>query len=122
MLVGFYSLFSLLGIACVMTFPAHVFISNQSLENPISVIKIELDGKEIFQKQMSTGTQHNWEEIKDAISLTEGRHTLTISEVNTNINKSQEFIVETELWIVITFHGQQSGFKIETFDRPIGFV
>jgi hypothetical protein len=105
-----------------MKFPAHIFISNQSLPDPISVIKVELDEKQLFQKQMSTGTQHNWEEIKDAILLPEGRHTLLISEVNTNINKSQEFIVESELWIVITFHGQQLGFKIEMFNRPIGFM
>jgi hypothetical protein len=103
-------------------FPVHIFISNQSLQDPISVIKIELDKRQLFQKQMWSGSQHNWEEIKDAILLPEGRHTLLISEVNTNINKSQEFVVESELWIVITFHGQQSGFKIEIFNRTIGFM
>jgi hypothetical protein len=118
----FYSLLCMLGIVSLTTFPAHIFVSNQSLENPNSVINIELDGKQIFQKEMTTGTQHNWEEVRDAISLSEGKHTLSISEVNTNITKSQEFIVTSELWIVIIFHGQQSGFKIEIFDRPIGFM
>jgi len=120
--ICFYSLLCALGIVSLTTFPAHIFISNQSLENPNSLITIELDEKQIFQKQMTTDTQHNWEEIKDAISLSEGRHTLSIREMNANINKSQEFIVESELWIVITFHGQQSGFKIEIFDRPVGFM
>lgn len=104
------------------TFPVHIFVSNQSLENPNSVINIELDGKHIFQKQMSTGTQHNWEEIRDTISLSEGTHTLSISEVNTNTSKSQGFIVRGELWIAVTFHGQESGFKIDIFDHPIAFM
>jgi hypothetical protein len=105
-----------------MKFPAHIFISNQSLQDLVSLIKIELDGKQLFQKQMSTDTQHNWEEIKDAILLSEGKHTLLISELNTNINKLQEFIVESELWIVIMFHGRQSGFTIKISNHPIGFA
>ncbi len=104
------------------TFPAHIFISNQSLEDANSIINIEVDGKQMYQKQMITDTQHNWEEIKDAIFLSKGRHALSITELNTNVNTFQEFIVESELWIVIRFHGQQSGFRIEIFNRPIGFV
>lgn len=118
----FYSLLCALRIMSLTTFPAHISISNQSLENPNSVINVRLDGKQIFQKRMTTGIQHNWEEIKDAIFLSEGRHALSITELNTNIKKLQEFIVESELWIVITFHGLQSGFKIEIFNRPIGFA
>ena len=120
--ICFYSLLCALGIMSSTTFPVHIFISNQSLENPNSVINVRLDGKQIFQKRMTTGIQHNWEEVGDAISLSEGKHTLLISEISTNISKSQEFVVRSELWVVITFHGQQSGFKTEIFDRPIGFM
>jgi hypothetical protein len=120
--ICFYSLLCAQSIMSLTTFPVHIFVSNQSLENPNSVINIELDGKHIFQKQMSTGTQHTWEKVSDAISLSEGTHTLSVSEVNTNTSKSQGFIVRAELWIAVTFHGQESGFKLDLFDHPIAFM
>ncbi len=46
---------------------------------------------------MMTGPQHNGEGIRDTILLVEGRHILPITELNTKINKSQEFLVESEL-------------------------
>jgi hypothetical protein len=105
-----------------MTIPIHIFVSNQSLESPLSIIEIEVDGKQIFEKQMITGSQHNWEEIREVMSISEGEHTLLIRETKTNITTSEQIIVDRELWIVITFHGSKLGFIVEVQDKPVGFM
>ena len=113
--------YSLLIAIPIMTFPLHVSISNQSLEYPLSVMTIEIDGKQIFQKQMRTGSQHNWEEVKD-LSISGGEHTLHIIETSTNISRTEELKVDRELWIVITFHGPNTGLKVDILDHPVGFM
>lgn len=113
--------YSLLVVVAFLTFPLHMSISNQSLEYPIAGINIELDGKQIFQKQMVTGSQHNWEEIND-LSVSGGEHILNIIETSTSVSTTEELKVERELWVVITFHGPNTGFKVDILDHPVGFM
>ena len=54
---------SILGLCVVLVFPLHISVSNQSTDTPQSNIKIEIDGKLIFQEKMSTDDQHKWKEI-----------------------------------------------------------
>ena len=122
MLSTHYQLQYSLVVVGLMAFPLHIFVSNQSLEYPVSVIEIEIDGKQIFQRQMTTGFQDNWEEIKEVQSISGGEHTLHVLETNTNVSRFEQFTVDRESWIVITFHGPQVGIKVDFQDHPVGFI
>jgi hypothetical protein len=104
-----------------MKFPLHISISNQSLEHPISEINIEIDGKQIFQKQMRTGSQHNWQEV-EGLFVSGGGHSLRISETSINISRTEELNVNRELWIVVTFHDPDIGLSVDILDHAIGFM
>lgn len=104
-----------------MTYTLHISVSNQSLEFPKALIEIEIAGKQIFHKEMITGTQHNWEEINES-SISKGEYTLIIRETKTKVSKSQKINVDRELWIVITFHGPKSGFIIDIKDQSVGYI
>jgi hypothetical protein len=122
LLSAHYTLIPLLAVVGPMIYPLHIYVSNQSLEIPVILIEIQLDVNQIFNKQMTTGTQHNWEEIKDLPNISNGTHTLRVHEAITNITNSEEITVDRELWIVVMYNGPEKGIGIEVFDHPIGFI
>ena len=101
-------------------YPLHLFVSNQSLALDPSAVEVSVDGRQIFQRELSTGTQHTWE--RATISAPRGKHTLTIREAKTQTRRSQEVDVDRELWIVITFHGPPAQLKVDVFDHPVGLM
>ena len=97
------------------------FISNQSLDFPIAEITMELDKEKIFNKNIVTGTQHNWERtILENITM--DSHTLIVKEIQTNATLSEILDVSSDLWILITFHGPQTGLKMDIRDQPVAFM
>src|SRR5262245_22983471 len=98
----------------------HVFASNQSMVMTVCDLEISIDGRAIFRREMTTGTQHNWEQV--TASNASGEHTLVISEVKTQTHKSQALNIDKELWIVVTFHGPPARIEIGVFDHPVGFM
>jgi hypothetical protein len=101
-------------------YPVHLFVSNQSLAVDPSAVEVSIDGRQIFQRELSTGTQHTWE--RATISASPGKHTLTISEAKTQTRRSQEVNVDRELWVVIRFHGPPAELKVDVFDHPVGLM
>lgn len=101
-------------------YPVHLLVSNQSLALDPSAVEVSLDGRRIFQRELSTGTQHTWERAN--ISAAPGKHTLTISESTTQTRHSQEVNLDRELWVVITFHGPPAQLKVNVFDHPVGLM
>jgi hypothetical protein len=98
----------------------HFFVSNQSLAVDPVAIEVGIDGRQIFQRELSTGTQHNWE--RATISAPAGKHTLTVREAKTQTRQSQELNVSEELWVVIRFHGPPAQLKVDVFDHPVGLM
>ena len=101
-------------------YPVHLFVSNQSLAVDPSAVEVSIDGRQIFQRELSTGTQHTWE--RATISAPTGRHTLTINEAKTQTRRSQEVNVDRELWVVIRFHGPPALLKVDVFDHAVGLM
>jgi hypothetical protein len=101
-------------------YPVHLLVSNQSLALDPSVVEVSLDGRRIFQSELSTGTQHTWE--RATISASAGKHTLTLNESKTQTRHSQEVNLDRELWVVITFHGPPAQLKVNVFDHPVGLM
>jgi len=101
-------------------YPIHVFASNQSMVMAVCDLEISIDGRTIFRREMTTGTQHNWEQVTEPIAS--GEHTLVISEVKTQTRKSKALNIDRELWIVVTFHGPPARLEIDVFDHPVGFM
>jgi hypothetical protein len=100
--------------------PLHLFVSNQSLAVDPVAVEVDLDGRQIFQRELSTGTQHNWERAE--ISAPVGKYTLTVSEAKTQTRQSQELNVSGELWVVIRFLGPPAQLKVDVFDHPVGLM
>lgn len=104
-----------------MAFPLHILISDQSLEYPTSEIIVELDGQQIFNKKVVTGTQHNWEKIT-LDDIPEGVHNLVAYEMETNSTTSRAFTVNSELWILVVFYGLENGIRIDIHDQAVAFM
>jgi hypothetical protein len=100
--------------------PVHFFVSNQSLAVDPVAIEVGIDGRRIFQRELSTGSQHNWERV--TISASAGKHTLTVSEAKTGTRQSQELNVSGERWVVIRFLGPPAQVKVDVFDHPVGLM
>lgn len=100
-------------------FQLHLFVSNQSFSIPISNLKICIDDRKIFDQEMTTGTQHNWEQV--TISITKGKYLLVASESKTRTRKTEVVNVDRELWIAVTFHSPPQ-FMVNVFDHPIAFM
>lgn len=94
-------------------------MSNQSPDTPQSNIKIEIDGKLIFQEKTSTDDQQKWKEI-DVANTSMGDHTIHIQETTTNTNKLDTFKVDHESWIAIMFWGIREGFTVSYYNHPVG--
>lgn len=101
-------------------YPVHFFVSNQSLAVDPSAVELSIDGRQIFQRELSTGTQHTWERV--TISASTGKHTLTVSEAKTQTRRSEEVQVDRELWVVVRFHGPPPQLKVDVFDHPVGLM
>jgi hypothetical protein len=101
-------------------YPVHLLVSNQSLAVDPSAVEVSIDGRQIFQRELRTGTQHTWE--RATISAPPGKHTLTISEAKTQTRRSQEVNVDRELWVVIRFHGPPAQLKVDVFEHPVGLM
>jgi hypothetical protein len=101
-------------------YPVHLFVSNQSLAVDPSAVEVSIDGRQIFQRELSTGTQHTWE--RATISAPTGKHTLTINEAKTQTRRSQEVNVDRELWVVIRFHDPPTLLKVDVFDHAVGLM
>jgi hypothetical protein len=97
----------------------HFFVSNQSLAVDPTSIEVGLDGRQIFQRELRTGTQHTWE--RATISVSPGKHTMTVREAKTQTHRSQELDVSRELWVVIRFLGPTQ-LKVDVFDHPVGLM
>lgn len=87
---------------------------------PVSDLEIRIDGRQIFRREMTTGTQHNWEQVTTPV--TSGKYTLAISEAKTQTRKSEVLNVDRELWIVVTFHSPPAQLKVDVFDHPVAFM
>jgi hypothetical protein len=98
----------------------HVFVSNQSLAMPIADLEISINGRKIFHQEMTTGTQHNWEQV--TIQVATGKHMLVVSEAKTQTRKSVEVNVDRELWIVVRFDSPPAQFIVDVFDHPVAFM
>lgn len=101
-------------------YQVHLFVSNQSLALDSSLVEVSIDGRQVFHRELATGTQHTW--ARETISATPGKHTLTISEAKTRTRRSQEVDVSQELWVVIRFHGPPPQLKVDVFDHPVGLM
>jgi hypothetical protein len=101
-------------------YPVHLLVSNQSLAVDPSAVEVSIDDRRIFQRELSTGTQHTWE--RETISARSGKHILTVSESKTQTRHSQEVNVDRELWVVIAFHGPPAQLKVNVFDHPVGLM
>jgi hypothetical protein len=101
-------------------YQVHLFVSNQSLALDSSAVEVSLDGRQVFQRELVTGTQHTWE--RETIAASPGKHTLTIREAKTQTRRSQEVNVSQELWVVIRFHGPPPQLKVDVFDHPVGLM
>ncbi len=98
----------------------HISVSNQSLHQTTADMVIGLDGNQIFQREMTTGTQHTWEET--TISAVSGEHTLEISETRTKSREERVVNVDRELWMVVSFHSLPARIAVEIQDRLVGFM
>ena len=98
----------------------HVSVSNQSLSQTTADLVIILDGEQIFRREMSTGTQHTWEET--IIPVVRGQHMFVIIEAKTQSREEQVVNVDCELWIVVTFHSPPGRIRVAILDRPVGFM
>jgi hypothetical protein len=98
----------------------HLFVSNQSLAVDPSAVQVSIDGRQIFQRELSTGTQHTWE--RTTMSVPPGKHTLTISETKTQTRRSHEMTVDRELWVVVRFHSPPPKLQVDVFDHPVGLM
>jgi hypothetical protein len=101
-------------------YPVNLLVSNQSLALDPAAVEVSIDGRRIFHRELSTGTQHTWE--RATISAPPGKHTLTIIEAKTQTRRSQEVNVDRELWVVIRFHGPPAQLKVDVFDHPVGLM
>ena len=83
--------------------PGEYRIPGRYLRRALAVcdLEISIDGRTIFRREMTTGTQHNWEQITAPIAS--GEHMLVISEVKTQTRKTKVLNIDRELWIVVTF-------------------
>ncbi len=101
-------------------YSVHFYVSNQSLAVDPSAFEVSIDARRIFQRELSTGSQHTWE--RATISVPPGKHTLTVTEAKTQTRRSQEVNVSGELWVVIRFHGPPAQLKVDVFDHPVGLM
>lgn len=99
--------------------PLHFFVSNQSPAIPFSNLEISVDGRTIFHREMTTGTQHNWGEVTIPAA---GKVTLVINESRTQTRRTEVVDVDRELWVVVTFHGPPARLKVDVFDHPVAFM
>ena len=100
-------------------YSVHFFVSNQSLAMDRSDIEVGVDGRQIFQQELRTGTQHTWERV--TISVPHGKHTVTVREAKTQTHRSQEVDVSRELWVVIRLL-DPAHLKVDVFDHPVGLM
>ena len=98
----------------------HISVSNQSLHQTTADMVIGLDGNQIFQREMTTGTQHTWEEI--TIPVVRGQHTILISEARTNSEEELAVNIDHDMWIVKTFHSPPEQIRAEILDQPVGLI
>ena len=101
-------------------YQVHLFVSNQSLALDSSTVEVSLDGRQVFHRDLVTGTQHTW--ARETITAVAGKHTLTIREAKTQTRRSQELSVSQELWVVIRFDGPPPQLKVDVFDHPVGLM
>jgi hypothetical protein len=101
-------------------YPLHVSVSNQSLSQTTADLAVILDGEQIFHREMTTGTQHSWEE--STIPVAQGQHTLEIREARTNSSEERVVNVDRELWFIVTFQSPPGQIRVEMVDRPVGFM
>jgi hypothetical protein len=101
-------------------YQVHVIVSNQSFSIPVSDIEVHFDGKQIFHREMRTGTQHSWESV--TLPVTGGKYTLLVNETKTRTRKSEAIDIHQEMWIVITFHSPPNQIKIDLSSNPVYFM
>jgi hypothetical protein len=98
----------------------NIFVSNQSLALPVTDIELIIDGQPVFWREMTAGTQHNWERV--TLQTAGGKHTLIIREANTQTLQSKELDIDRELWISVTFHSPPIRLKVDIFDQPLALM
>jgi hypothetical protein len=98
----------------------HIFVSNQSIAMAVADIEVNIDEQQIFHREMTTGTQHNWGEV--TIPVVGGEHMVVITEAKTRTRTSETINVDRELWIVIRFSSPPAEFKMDVFDHPVAFM
>jgi hypothetical protein len=103
-----------------MEYPLHIVFSNQSFDIPVADVIISLDGDQVVHQELTTGTQHTWEQIET--SVVQGRHRLDVLETKSQIHKSETITSDRELWVVVAFQTSPTQFKINTYDHPIAFM
>jgi len=98
----------------------HVFVSNQSRAMPAADLEISINGRQIFRREMTTGTQHHWGQI--TAPLASGKYILVISETKTQTRQSEVLNIDRELWMVVTFHSPPAQLKVDVLDHPVAFM
>jgi hypothetical protein len=108
----------------------HFWVSNQSLGTDVDTVKIEvnLDGSNIFEKNMAVETQHNIAMVDQIVSI--GTHNIEVEIGDPyNISKSAEVEIQYEKWIFVRFwfdplsvHADQNTptITIDEFDESPG--
>jgi hypothetical protein len=103
--------------------PIHLYVSNQSSENPYANITILVDGEIIFQEQCWVDDSHNWTLVE--FNLTCGKHTFEALESDNNMSKIWTYNIRGERWIVINYwyKSQNWGnFSFDVSDKSVAFM
>ena len=98
----------------------HIFVSNQSVTMTAAKIEVTIDGQQMFYREMTTGTQHNWSEV--ILSVASGHHTIAVIEEKTQTRTAKPVDANRELWIVVMFSSPPAKLKLEVFDHPVSFM
>lgn len=105
----------------------HVYVSNQSFQQPWADLLVTLDGAVLFDGKAHVAEQHNW--TLTGAKATPGTHLVKAMERTTGAQKEQSFTLAAgrEKWVVVDYWSGDGGtagpeFTISLHDEPVMFA
>ena len=102
-------------------FPLNISVSNQSLALQTVNVEVKLDGRQVFSRELRTGTQHTWEQL--TLSVAAGAHAVEVTESQTGATREHQFNVAGELNLIITFQSPPPQIDVtEVGGGQVGYI
>lgn len=100
----------------------HLYVSNQSFEQPLVRIEVEIDGQHVVTGDFAVGSQHNWVEF--TIEVPSGSHDVRIWSPDGDTDLDRTLDMAGEQWAVIDYWTESPKAPFFTFnvhDAPVSF-